>query len=669
MPASLIQYRLRVRTVSTLANPDGVSDAFTVSSVPGDALPFISAPPTGDGQEVDPITGAVRTGAYTLEIVDATTGTDGTGTIRALTSRLEDADFRQQLLSRRAFLEIRTDGGAWSTLVAGYVLGVRLVGPVRYAVTIGDTRRVEQTQAIFQGAALGSFQTRGCLTGGPLTADWGPVKARGGWRYRVERLSGDDVELVFVEGYPVGADAPLLRDWRKVARPAIADAVGTYRQPNPYAIGGTSQFVTAYTTPVYDTATSDWVIGGGVVPIIGTTATNGAPVRALVVGLSTPQATEMLGVAPLYLYWPSCPYSSGDIVFVSLTTADVTENTPLYLDAHPVDIVTAIWTNARIRYDSGGAWIAAVRSLIGDNVRVALRLTSAPVIATFLEQAIYGPFGIAARTTAAGLQELFPTRIRTDVVPTVTLGAASLRDTDALVFDLDEGTAVSAIELTQQCGQGVSFGGVDRATRIGPLFGPLIHAEVGSVLADQVDFFHATGDEVLHLPHHTLLRATAMATADFRDDAEGAGVVAAFSDLHIGHVFGSEAEARCIVVRYPLGLPGDEIFLFSAFFREEALDDGCHLGDLIQADKCIDLGHEMGQLGGEALGHAACHDNLLLPPRHQFTTCIHRLMDGSDGLFFGHVDEGAGIDDEHVSVISLRSHGHACLLQMADHDF
>lgn len=450
MPASLIQYRLRVRTVSTLANPDGLTDAFIVSSVPADTLPFIAAPPTGDGQEVDPITGAVRTGAYTLEIVDATTGTDGTGTIRALTSQLEDAQFRQQLLSRRAFLEIRTDGGAYSTLVAGYVLGVRLVGPVRYAVTIGDTRRVEQTQAIFQGAALGSFQTRGCLTGGPLTADWGPVKARGGWRYRVQRLSGDDVELVFVEGYPVGADAPLLRDWRKVARPAIADAVGTYRQPNPYAIGGTSQFVTAYTTPVYDTATNDWVIGGGVVPIIGTTATNGAPVRALVVGLSTPQATEMLGVAPLYLYWPSCPYSSGDIVFVSLTTADVTENTPLYLDAHPVDIVTAIWTNARIRYDSGGAWIAAVRSLIGDNVRVALRLTSAPIIATFLEQAIYGPFGIAARTTAAGLQELFPTRIRTDVVPSITLGAASLRDTDALVFDLDEGTAVSAIELTQQ---------------------------------------------------------------------------------------------------------------------------------------------------------------------------------------------------------------------------
>jgi hypothetical protein len=467
MPASLIQYRLRVRQASTLANPDGPDpDAFVISSVPADTLPFIAAPPTGDGQEVDPITGAVRTGAYTVEIVDATTGTDGTGTIRALTSRLEDAQFRQQLLSRRAILEIRTDGGAWSTLTAGYVLGIRLVGPVRYALTIGDTRRVEQTQPIFRGSALGTFQTRGCLTGGPLTADWGPIKTRGGWSYRVTKLAGDDVELRLIGGYGAGKDAPTVQDFRKVAqqRTGVADVLATYAQPNPYAIGGTSQFVTSYTTPVYDENTNDWVIGGGIVPIVGTSALNGQAVRALVVGFSVPRTTEALGVSPLYLYWPSCPHSTGDLVYVSLTTFDVTERTPLYLDAHPVDVVTAIWTQARVRFDSGGAWIANMKALIGDNVRIALRLTEAPVIAPFLETAIFGPFGVAARTTTAGLQELFPTRIRTDVLPTVTLGAASLRDTDALVFDLDEGTAVSSVELTQTVfGQAVYVEG-DAAT-------------------------------------------------------------------------------------------------------------------------------------------------------------------------------------------------------------
>jgi hypothetical protein len=441
MPASLIQYRLRVRTVSTLANPDGASDAFVISSVPGDALPFIAAPPTGDGQEVDPITGAVRTGAYTLEIVDATTGTDGTGTIRALTSRLEDAQFRQQLLSRRAFLEIRTDGGAWGELVSGYVLGIRLVGPVRYALTIGDTRRVEQTQPIFAGSALGAYTTRGCLTGGPLTADWGPVKARGGWKYRVQKLTGDEVELVFVEGYAAGLDSKIVRDYKKVSSPQISEVVNTYRQPNPYA----TEFVTAYTTPVEDFASGDWVIGGGMVPIV-----NGQEVRALVVGFgSQTNPNEVLGVSRMFLYWPLCPFNNGDLISFSLTTFEVTEQAPLYIDAHPVDVVTAIWTQARVRFDSGGAWIANMKALIGDNVRIALRLTSAPIIAPFLESAIFGPFGIAARTTTAGLQELFPTRIRTDVLPTVTLGASSLRDTDALVFDLDEGTAVSSVELTQ----------------------------------------------------------------------------------------------------------------------------------------------------------------------------------------------------------------------------
>jgi hypothetical protein len=475
MPASLIQYRLRVRTVSTLANPDGVSDAFTVSSVPGDALPFIAAPPTGDGQEVDPITGAVRTGSYTLEIVDATTGTDGTGTIRALTSRLEDAQFRQQLLSRRAFLEIRTDGGAWGELVSGYVLGIRLVGPVRYALTIGDTRRVEQTQPIFRGASLGTFTTRGCLTGGPLTADWGTIKTRGGWQYQLT-VDGSTVSARFVEGYQLSANSRVVSDWRKVNRPDIAQAIEAYAQPNPYQITILGQQLTTtivYTQQQFQDGVPDWVVSGGILAYVGTTQQNAVPIRALFTAPSF-LGDNALGVSTLNFFWPDCPYTTGQRVFISLTTFDVTEQTPLYIDAHPVDVVTAIWTQARVRFDSStgsGSWIANMKALIGDNVRIALRLTEAPIIAPFLESAIFGPFGIAARTTSAGLQELFSTRIRTDVLPTVTLGAASLRDTDALVFDLDEGTAVSSVELTQTVfGQAVFVEGAAETNSSPPPF-------------------------------------------------------------------------------------------------------------------------------------------------------------------------------------------------------
>lgn len=491
MPASLLEYRLRVKVASTVGDPDPATDAFTISSVPADTLPFLAGPPTGDGQEVDPITGSVRTGAYTVEVVDATTGTDGTGTIRALTNRLEDAGFRQQLLSRRAIVEVRVDGGGYTPLISGFVLGVRLVSPVRYALTIGDTRRVEQTQPIFAGSTLPPFTTRGCLTGGPLTSDWGPVKARGGWRYRVQKLAGDDVELRFIEGYGVGADSPLVRDFRKVARSDISDAVASYAQPNPYVLGesapfvGTSLFSEAFTTPVDDRITNDWIIGGGIVPLVGTNATNAVAMRALVVGTTFPIEDQALGVSPVYLFWPACPHANGDEIYLSLTEFDVTERTPLFVDAHPVDVVTAIWTQARVPYNTStapGSWIATIKSLIGDNVRVALRLTEAPIIAPFLESAIFGPFGVAARTTTAGLQELFPTRIRTNVLPTVTLGAASLRDTDALIFDLDEATAVSSVELTQSvfaAARYVEASGASTATTVsqsnaGPINGVLV---------------------------------------------------------------------------------------------------------------------------------------------------------------------------------------------------
>ncbi len=389
MPASLIQYRLRVRNASTLADPDGTDDAFIISSVPTDTAPYIAAAPSGDGQEVDPITGAVRTGSYTVEIVDANTGTDGTGTIRYLTSRLEDATFRQQLLSRRAYVEIRTDGGAWSTLIAGYILGVRLISPMRYAIAVGDTRRVEQTQNIFSGGALGSYTTRGCVIGGPVTSDWGPVKSRGGWKYRVAK-SGNDVTLTFVEGYAATFNAPVVTDWRKVVRPEQLEAIANYRTVNPYAIGGGSSYVTAYTTSAFDFAAGDWVVASGVVAWIGTSATNAAAVRALVVSDSQGPTLNVVN-----LYWPSCPHSTGDTVYLSLTTTDVTETTPLYLDAHPVDIVTAIWTNARINYNPAALWVNRIRTLIGMNVRLACRFTDAPKIAEFLEQAIYGPFRVA----------------------------------------------------------------------------------------------------------------------------------------------------------------------------------------------------------------------------------------------------------------------------------
>ena len=43
--------------------------------------------------------------------------------------------------------------------------------------------------------------------------------------------------------------------------------------------------------------------------------------------------------------------------------------------------------------------------------------------------------------------------------------------------------------------------------------------------------------------------------------------------------------------------------------------------------------------------------------------------DGVDGLLFRHVDERAGVDDEHVGEFGIRRERHAGLREVAHHDF
>src|SRR4051812_23986476 len=97
MPNMLIEYRLRIRDAAD------TTDALVISSVRGDALAFLVEPPTGDGAELDPITGAYRSGSTTFRVADGITS----GTSRVLTAQLEDAAFRQQLASRPAYGEVR----------------------------------------------------------------------------------------------------------------------------------------------------------------------------------------------------------------------------------------------------------------------------------------------------------------------------------------------------------------------------------------------------------------------------------------------------------------------------------------------------------------------------------------------------------------------------------
>ena len=240
------------------------------------------------------------------------------------------------------------------------------------------------------------------------------------------------------------------------------------------------------------------------------------------------------------------------------------------------------------------------------------------------------------------------------------------------VEEADPEFAFDRVEFAEEGGEGFAAGGVDAGGGFGSLAAalPAVHAEVGGVLGDEVEFLHAGFDEGACFADDGLLGTGAVLAADFRDDAERAGVVAAFRDLHVGHVTRGESEAGGGVVGDEDRLLCDRIEgVFAEGAVEDLADDGGDLGDLVEADEGVDFGEETGEVFLKALGEAAGDEDLLLLTGGVCLSGVDGVDDGGDGLVLGDVDEGAGVDDEDVGEVRFRGHDHAFLLEVADHDF
>lgn len=113
------------------------------------------------------------------------------------------------------------------------------------------------------------------------------------------------------------------------------------------------------------------------------------------------------------------------------------------------------------------------------------------------------------------------------------------------VEEADPEVPFKFVECTEERGEGFAFGRVDTRGRIGAVAEalPLVHAEVGRVLGDEVDFLHALGNQAPGFADDGVLGAGAVLAPDFWDDAEGAGVITAFGDLDVGHVIRGEPES------------------------------------------------------------------------------------------------------------------------------
>ena len=474
-------YRLVVKEA------DGVTNDFVITSIRGGTNPYIASVPSGDGQEVDLLTGAVRTGAYVVEVVDVVTGTDGTGTLRIVTNQLYDPTNTNQvhLLSRRAFVDMSTDNGvSWTTWQAGYLTSIEQIDAIRYAFTISNTRRIEQTLSVFTWATAAertAFPNRGCIFGGPVVGGFGAKPDgtnismdSGGWEFslvasatvpslnkltsivsldftaaylaplyqRQTTITAKDLDTTYSalnpflqydtpNAVPVGADFAGLNDRAPVfAYPRVVVQLKDLATGNTWTGRIRGLFTSSYATSTYTT--------------YGTSGD-----KRMFIELDDASTTS-LGVPT-----PALP-SAGTILRVRAYSDQVTPQAPVYFDLHPVEVVTRLYDIANISYESDttapytvGSW-QWMREQMGENIRIAARITEPSILAEFLEKAIFGPFGFATRTNGDGKQEFFSTRELGGNIDYTIATADIVGDEPAAIWALDESTAVTGFTIQQR---------------------------------------------------------------------------------------------------------------------------------------------------------------------------------------------------------------------------
>ena len=138
MPSIFVKYRFRIRSA------DDSTDAFVVTTERGGTLPYLQGAPKGDGATLDPLTGQVTAGSFSVRVVDAITS----GTSRVFTSQLEDATFRQQQAGRKAYCDIDT-GSGYGVFLAGVVSRVNLVSDAEYEIGLMEPQQLEHKTTAF----------------------------------------------------------------------------------------------------------------------------------------------------------------------------------------------------------------------------------------------------------------------------------------------------------------------------------------------------------------------------------------------------------------------------------------------------------------------------------------------------------------------------------------
>ena len=388
------------------------------------AMADMSDWPEGDGTSVNVVTGAMRSGSYVVRIVDNL----------ALTAVLNDGAGRSRLKSRRALVEVQTDGGAWVQRIGGYVTRVSIRDGYDAEIEVGESLRVPAT-ALVPDASLGATLNRGCLVGGPVITSWGPVLALGGWRGTVTTVSSRRVTVQITQTYTPPNNARQTSFGAMVEDTAVAQAAMNpfLERLESFEFGGLADVhANAVDLSARITRTSDAqvsvgtprvvVVGSFINPTVGTPVFTGTTTILFTMDVKTGDPLPAVN----------------DVVTLNIVSVAVSESSPAYLDGHPIDVAATLYDSIGVRRNT--ASFTSVKAKLGTQLRFAQRVTAPFPLQEWIEQSIAGPLGVAFLPDANG--DILATYMREPLAatPSPILTVDDLSAVESLYEDTEDST-------------------------------------------------------------------------------------------------------------------------------------------------------------------------------------------------------------------------------------
>jgi hypothetical protein len=465
-----------------LRNEADDDDIIVLSSDPDEPNALLCEAPEGDGQTIDPIMGTLEVGAYTWQAIDRFDG----GDTYTITSLIADEDARNQLLSNKCIGKYSIDFGATKTQFhTGFLNDLKLGDAKTFTLIVGDTDRRERDAVLFK-TITDTFDKVSNIIGGPVVADpevayqgtptraWGPIIDYGPARFVVIGNSGG--------GSPNPAN--LVNPTNRVTLSLVGgnlpprylgfQGVWNGKIPNPaeYIDQFAYQYYEEDAEGIYATTGAESSQPWGSFPQLQVKLRRTSD-SVVFTSFPIAQATKKASSLITFPGGPDGPVgdeqalvaNSNDWLIVAWDVATmgaqpalgvlfdgwvrplvISEDNPLHLRGHPIDLHTDANDDQLIPYDAASA--AAVKAALGP-LFYELRITEEWEYSKFTEM-LKGSAGYGVRYNADGEQEFFQTRL-TQPAAVATVTTAEIIGDDSgvpqeVIFRVSESSAIKGVD-------------------------------------------------------------------------------------------------------------------------------------------------------------------------------------------------------------------------------